>query len=106
MKDKIGEKQHICSLFTPMGHIYVSNRQTAHLLYDKISETYPHCAIKMMGLQTKEEAEVEYYNWCNRTPTCNEYFDSLVKAKKEQKYTQKQKESWKSYIFYALMMKF
>ena len=54
--------------------------------------------MRMMGLQTKEEAEVEYHNWCNRAPTCNEYFDSLVKANKEQKYAQKQKESWKSYL--------
>ena len=81
-----------------MGHIYVANRQATHLLYDKICETYPHCAMRMMGLQTKKEAEVEYHDWCNRASTCDEYFDSLVKANKEQKYTQKQKESWKSYL--------
>ena len=98
LKNKISEKQQICSLFTPMGHIYVANGQAAHLLYDKIRETYPHCAMRMMGLQTKEEEEVEYHNWCNRAPTCDEYFDSLVKANKEQKYAQKQKESWKSYL--------
>ena len=98
LKDKIGEKQQICSLFTPMGHIYAANRQATHLLYDKICETYSHCAMIMMGLQTKEEAEVEYHNWCNRAPTCYEYFDSLVKANKKQKYAQRQKESWKSYL--------
>ena len=48
--------------------------------------------MRMMGLQTKEEAEVENHNWRNRAPTCNEYFDSLVKANKEQKYAQKQNE--------------
>ena len=52
----------------------------------------------MMDLQTKEEAEVEYRNWCNKAPTCDEYFDSLFKANKEQKYAQKQKENWKSYL--------
>ena len=62
LKDKIGKKQKICFLFPPRGHIYVINRQAAHLLYNKICETYPRCAMKIMGLQTKEEAEVEYHN--------------------------------------------
>ena len=55
LKDKLATSSRFFPVHT-YGHIYVANRQAAHLLYDKICETYPHCAMRMMGLQTKEEA--------------------------------------------------
>ena len=89
-----------------MGHINVANSQAAHLLYDKICDTYSHCAMEMMGLQTKEGAEVEYHNWCNRAPTCDEYFDLLVKAKKSRNTLRSRKKNGRVTFCHAVMMKF